>query len=73
MESATSAIKLFDAAVPLTAKNFRSFAVGYNGKAYAGTMFHRIYPTGVVGGDVDRNDGTGGHSIYGPRFQGQRD
>ncbi|MEY6433411.1 peptidylprolyl isomerase [Thioalkalicoccus limnaeus] len=62
--------------VPRTAENFRALCtgeagVGQSGKplAYAGTPFHRIIPGFMVqGGDFTRHNGTGGESIYGPRF-----
>lgn len=64
-------MELFDEVVPRTARNFYSIASGQNqqGFTYRGTIFHRIIPQFMLqGGDFENFDGTGGQSIYGPKF-----
>merc|ERR1712008_460647 len=64
-------MELFDEVVPRTVANFVSIASGQNqqGFSYKDTIFHRIIPQFMLqGGDFERFDGTGGQSIYGPKF-----
>jgi len=60
---------MFDDVTPKTCRNFRELATGQNGFGYAGSGFHRIIPNFMLqGGDFTQHNGTGGLSIYGPRF-----
>ncbi|XP_011208931.2 peptidyl-prolyl cis-trans isomerase D [Bactrocera dorsalis] len=63
--------------VPMAAENFRALCTGEKGVGklgkplhYKGTLMHKIIRTfGCQGGDVVRNNGTCGESIYGPIFE----
>jgi len=67
----TITLEMFDEVVPRTVQNFVALASGQNqqGFSYKNSIFHRIIPQFMLqGGDFERFDGTGGQSIYGPKF-----
>eukprot|EP00750_Incisomonas_marina_P009289 INCI15886.1.p1 GENE.INCI15886.1~~INCI15886.1.p1 ORF type:complete len:355 (-),score=55.44 INCI15886.1:441-1505(-) len=72
-------IELYAHAAPLTAENFRCLCTGEKGSVttrdgekqlcYRGSKFHRIVQEFVLqGGDITKNTGQGGYSIYGRTF-----
>lgn len=69
--------ELFADVVPATAENFRVLCGGSpsdpsakNTGKFKGSAFHRIIPGFMCqGGDFTRGNGTGGESIYGPKFK----
>ena len=66
-------VALFGEAAPMTSMNFaaiaRSYRRGTQLLSYRNTKIHRIVPDFVVQmGDITKGDGTGGHSIFGERF-----
>lgn len=55
---------------PKTAENFKQLCLAPQGAGFVNSRFHRIIPNFMCqGGDFTNDNGTGGRSIYGARFE----
>lgn len=63
-------IELFDKIVPKTCNNFKTLCTSRKKLSYVDCPFHRIIKDFMIqGGDFTRENGTGGMSIYGEKFE----
>jgi peptidylprolyl isomerase len=61
--------ELAEDVVPNTVKNFKALCSTGGKFTYANTKMHTVFKgVAVMGGDVEKNDGTGGHSGLGTRY-----
>ncbi|KAF4088808.1 hypothetical protein AMELA_G00058970 [Ameiurus melas] len=63
-------MELFANVVPKTAEKFRALCIGEKGFGYQNSIFHRTIPNLICqGGDITKQNGSGGKSIYGYNFE----